>query len=170
MVRLLAALTVPAILITTFAPAAPVPKVEPVYYFPSTVGDEWVIQVDGKIETTSRVTAVDDRGKERIVTTAIVNSDGTTSPCDVICMSSSGVTILEACGFPINPPLRALKLPANLGVSWERVFPELRRDDPPIVLSGYSNSVTMGGTEEVVVPAGRFKAIRLNIVWTSEGG
>ena len=165
MARLLAASAVPAVMMA-MGTAAPVPKVKPVYYHPTTVGDEWVMLVDGKVETTTRVTAVEDRGGAKVVTTVFVRPDGTADTGDI---SADGVTVSSACGFPIDPPMTVLKLPAAPGVKWDMEFAERRRDDPPILLCGYSQTVTVAGTEEVVVPAGRYKAVRLDIVWKSDG-
>lgn len=161
MPRLLAALAVLALFLAA-ATAAPVPRglVTP-EYFPTKLGASWVIQVAAQepakpkrvSEHTEVVTAVEEKDGTKLVTVA--RDDG--RPVARYAVSPGGVARVRQDGFTFTPPLRLLRLPSRPGDEWEwdsAVTSPL----PPARLEGRCRAF---GPEWVEVPAGRFRAVRV---------
>ena len=123
MSRLLAFLPVPALLLAA-ATAATVPKSPATpEYFPTTVGDRWVVRVTvveqakpkRDSEHTEVVTAVEEKDGVKLVTVA---RDGG-RPVSRYAVSPGGVSRVSHDGFAFNPPLQLLRLPSRPGDEWE---------------------------------------------------
>jgi hypothetical protein len=139
----------------TAAPV-PVPKEEPLY-FPTRVGAEWVYDDDGyKYKFT--VTKVEKKDSATLVTVEVYQSDGkTTQHSYTVEVSKTGIRETLNFNRKVEPPTPLLKLPCAKGDKWESPFSldgEKRAD----------YAMTVGGVEEVKVPAGTFKAIRVDKV------
>jgi hypothetical protein len=147
------------------APAAPVPlhlmpKKEPLY-FPTRIGAESRSLIGGKDQGGyDRVTAVEEANGEARVT---INGDAKPPEGTDLIVSAKGLFIVRQGAETYDPPLTLLKLPHVKDAKWE------------------VDSVTKGGTrqhpkgkfvargyEDVEVPAGKFRAARVDATW--EGG
>jgi hypothetical protein len=141
------------------APAAPVPDAAkgPVLFFPTTKGTRWVYRLpNGSLErqeVTRVITGVEWVGKEARVTVSTLADDGRALPLHTLRVSADGVfTVAEPDGRRIDPPVPRLKSPLSPGAEWELAYGDtLLR-------------ATVGKAEEVVVPAGRYRAVRVGIV------
>ena len=127
-------------------------------YFPTKVGTKRVYHVPASGSTyaydyTDTVSKVEKRGTGFRVTTGREVAAGTlTTVTDV---SAKGVYLVEIAGKLHADPLPLLKLPAKAGDSWTAVL--------QIPAAGPATFIyTVGKVEEVEVPAGKFKAIRVD--------
>jgi len=127
---------------------APIPKgspKEPLYY-PVKPGTKWEYGVDRKT-----IKSVDIREGETILTFVWEDATDKNERTERLAISTKGVFRLEAHGEKIDPPLCLLKLPRVDGQKWESA----RAD------GGCTGSHAAFGPEDVTVPAGRYKAIRV---------
>ena len=170
MTRLLI-LTPTLTLLAALAPAAPVPKnTKPVLYFPTTVGAKAEYEHSGGTQTRT-VTAVEDKDGAKLVTVevdrAYVNGlrDRYTTTTRV---AADGVYHMSDSLAERDRPLLLLKLPHRDGASWEVESAVRLKGDALKVTDRYTCKAS--GPEEVRVPAGTFKAIRVEerngtVVW-----
>jgi len=147
------------------APAAPRAKDAPAVYFPTRVGDRWVYDDGKEKESVREVTAVQVGRDETIVT---VSEPGRKAVAERVAVSAAGVRRLEFNGFPLDGDW-LLKLPAKEGDKWEFDTPA-QQDERGRGLRGEKGTVTVGPTEEVEVPAGKFRSVRLEIAVTAING
>lgn len=136
--------------ITLGASGAPAPKgrAEPVY-FATNKGDRGVYRVTaGQIEsvTAEVVTVAKKEGTEVLVTIGL-EAEGKLTPYAKKRVSAKGIFLLSTSGGRYDPPPCLLKLPAKPGESW------CHRDQ---------SKMTLVGEEGVEVPAGTFKALRVD--------
>jgi len=151
------------------APAAPIPEElkAPVLYFPTKVGARWTYvwsspaKRTGGEEVVEAVTAVEE-GKEgtKVVTVSRVPRPGYPRPVRWYEVSARGVYL--ACE-PDSPhealfrvPRWVLKLPHRPGQTW---------DDGA---AGRPTRMSAHGPEEVEVPAGRFRVLRVEYLWPGD--
>jgi hypothetical protein len=134
------------------ASAAPVPKHlmpkdEPLL-FPTKVGARHVSIWNGRdlVEEVSKVTPVEG-GFE--VETETVSDDGTRKHCQTVVASKRGVLWTHYEGKKLDPACWAVKLPHAEGNSWQANW------------GGQVRTLTTTGWEEIEVPAGKFRAIRV---------
>ncbi|MDY3553671.1 hypothetical protein R5W24_002776 [Gemmata sp. JC717] len=131
--------------------AAPVPPAaqKPVRYYPTTVGAKWVYEWGGA-DRIEEVTAVDEKDGQAVVTVGVLVDKKFTPYCKVL-VSDRGLFFgtggLEEKTFPNA----LLKLPAKPGSRWDW---EVREVGRKVVC-------TVGPTEDVEVPAGKFRAVRV---------
>jgi hypothetical protein len=130
----------------------------PAHYFPTPVGDTRVLESDvgnGNIEVVETVTAVEENDGRLIVTTrsALGEEAGPEHQWEV---SDRGVVELVHSGFPLRSPVCRLRLPAKPRETWST---EDQPSGERTTLCGVS--FTTGSEEVIVVPAGRFRAIRV---------
>lgn len=145
--------------IVALAPATPVPQhlmKQPVYYFPTKVGAKLTYgEPESEIERVVIVTAVADRGGAKIVSVGRVAHDESVTPHMTMAVTGGGLYRLE-CGIQkFDPPEVWLKLPAKRDLSWE--YPTGNPDISPRPLM--FNTIT--GEEDVSVPAGTFRCVRV---------
>ena len=139
----------------SLAESAPRPKEgdKPLLYLPTTVGDQRVLQVDSKggqvIEWVKRV----EKKGEMTVVYFGREQDG--PALYAYGASPDGVFRISNGSFIYDPPYRLLKLPAKEGEKWESVSPAMGGAPK------YVFKFTSGTEEEVEIPAGKFKAIRV---------
>lgn len=146
--------------------AAPAPKEKkdkPVLYYATKVGDKLVYDVTSGVggknsERTMTVTEVEEKDGVYTVTMKQGENGGSGEKARV---TADSLTMLQD-GAAFNSPVILFKLPAKKGDSW--VSPP---DGKAAVAITFKS--TFGGEEEVEVPAGKFKAIRLDLT-VSAGG
>jgi hypothetical protein len=143
--------------------AAPAPKeAPPILYYPVRVGDESVMAVVGDRgavggETSPwRVTESTTADGVTTVTVADVMPDGQLGHTHKLQVSGKGVCVVERSGKKVDPPVWSLKLPARPGDSWE--VPQEQAKGKLIVLTK-----RVAGEEEIETPAGKFRAIRVDV-------
>ncbi|HEX3151677.1 MAG TPA: hypothetical protein VHR66_26635 [Gemmataceae bacterium] len=138
------------------ASAAPKPKDDgkPVLYFPSRVGTKWVYD-EGR-ETSFEVSAVEIKADVTIVTVDAIRPKGK-SLHEKVSVSAKGVERIQFSNYePFSYWL--LKLPAKVGDSWD--FDVAKQS----TLRGEKGTKTIGETELIEVPAGKFRAICVETV------
>jgi hypothetical protein len=143
--------------VTGLAAAQP-KKDEPVLYYPTREGDKRVYETkgaDGKTrEMTQVVTKIEK--KDGIVRVSLgFDLDGETYPYEEVEVSEKGVVRLVFARRKLDPPSPMLQLPAKPGDKWE-YQPRAARGEFP------KTKTTVGKEEDVEVPAGKFKAIRID--------
>ncbi|AMV27524.1 hypothetical protein VT84_24195 [Gemmata sp. SH-PL17] len=166
MMRLIVALFASGALIG-LAPAAPVPKhlmpKEPLYYSVQK-GTRWVY-TDNGMDCEFEATDVKPLARDGWTVTVECVRDGAKSPYQKIEVSPRGLVVIEARGISAENPLCLLQRPAEPNAEWS-----YRRDNPGATYSRGAMMVT--GTEDVKVPAGVFRAVRVvhevTVVWNDK--
>ena len=160
MLRRLAVLFVLAVSVLTGCSA---PRTEAggrsVVYTPTTVGDKWVMVEEGgpaALEETHEVTAVESKDGAIFVTETVKRRRAETVVLRRV--SDTGEYLLQEGKTLYDPPIRVLPAPIKEGNRWHW-------EKPGIVKWTY----TAGKEEEVEVPAGKFKALRIEGEGQSEG-
>jgi hypothetical protein len=153
--------TVPAVLLIWGPISQSAPQLRPTSsgYFPTTVGDKRVLELptpDGKVERVEVVVAAKEKGGGVIVTTRPECVDSV-FPENQFEVSNHGIAALVIGGTPLRNPVFHLRLPAKAGETW--VAEEQVVGD--VVFS--RQTFTTGPEEEVEVPAGKFRAIRVDV-------
>lgn len=157
--RLLPVLLAP-LLFALSAPAAPVPKHlmkdrKPAYYFPTTVGAKW--EYDSR---TVSVAAVDDSKDVRgakVVTVCDASPNGRGAIDEVMEVSETGLRRIGFGGDPFDVPLPMLQGPFEVGTKWE------------IKTKGAEGIGEITAFEVIEVPAGKFEAVRVDLVQKKQG-
>jgi hypothetical protein len=130
-------------------------------YFPTEVGAKWVYDESGQ-ERVRVVTQVDVKDDQTLIT--IQELTGNTSfPYLKYSVSPKGVYLLESSTFKIEP-VCVLRFPIKEGDTWPVQY------EPQKGLRGSTQKVTVGKFEDVEVPAGKFKAIRVEVEVTAHAG
>jgi hypothetical protein len=122
-------------------------------YHPTTVGAKWVYQTTyarGSISIRTYVaTQVENRNGAKLVSVGRVKKNGDVAPHAMTRVAPEGLySLVDLPGKP-NAPLLYLKLPHKDGNTWNGYA------------EGGEPALTAYGPEEVKVPAGIFKAIRV---------
>ena len=151
--------------LTGVAFPAPGPKEPPAIpdYYPTTVGTRLVYDLDnGDSEMTLRVVGVERKDSEKTIT---VEERGATRwlPFERISISEKGLCAVEYSG-QASEPWYLLKFPIKAGDKWDVEWSQKPG------LDGKKGTVTVIGEEEVTVPAGKFKAVKVERVYTEENG
>jgi hypothetical protein len=159
MFRSVAALIV-SVALGPVSPAAPrLKEAKPAHYFPVGIGDKRVLEFDtpkGKEELAEVVTAVTEHGGGLLVTTRIECHGGAGSDHQFE-VSDRGVTRVVAYGLPFRTPVCHLRLPFKPGETWDT-------DDQLVGQVVYCRAkFTAEAEEEVEVPAGKFRAVRVRV-------
>lgn len=156
-----------AIFLSVVEPAPPT-KVPPkeARYFPTTVGTRWVYDVRSgieKVQVERVITKVEEKDGAHIVT-VVQEYKGETEPVGKFIVSAKGLQQVEYGGKTIaDPPDLLLKLPAKPGDIWEP--PAGKKVEPREPKLTY----TLTAIEEVEVPAGKFRAVRVDSVLEETG-
>ncbi|QEL19820.1 hypothetical protein [Limnoglobus roseus] len=132
--------------------AAPVPKAAPDYY-PVGKGDRWEYLINGKPYVLT-VAAVEEGTDGRLAT---IVHEGTTKNTVVRKdrVTAAGVFTVENYGAAVATPHQLLKFPLTAKATWKYEVPG--GDGNPVEAFTY----TAGGVEDVEVPAGTFRAVRV---------
>lgn len=141
------------------AGSAPKPKGDdkPVLYVPTAVGDKRVLELTRNgvsSETTEWVTVVETKGGMTIVSLSREEGGPTMYQYGA---SADGVFRVSSGKLFYDPPTRLLKLPPKEGETWE-VEARATAANPSRKVK-----YTTGEVEEVEVPAGKFKAVRVEM-------
>ena len=142
------------------ADSAPRPKAEdkPVPFVPTTPGDAWVV-VSPKGVARSWVVAESERKEGALlVTTAEVGADGKHTRTVTYEVTEATVCRVAEDGKPLPAPDCLLKLPPKPGANWEQ--PMFAPDGTRLAETAVRKVV---GEEEVETPAGKFKAVRVDM-------
>ncbi len=128
--------------------AAPAVKPTAVYYHPTKVGDKRLYEFrtgDTATDLTDEVTQVEIKDGRFLVTTSRGAAGSTVE------VSADGLVQRTLGDKPLVPPAPMLRLPVKAGDawSWEGSIP------------GLKTTFTMVGLEDVEVPAGKFRAVRV---------
>jgi hypothetical protein len=147
------------------AGSAPKPKDDEkaALYLPTTVGEKRVLETTrngATSEVTEWVTAVGTKGGMTVVSFAREEGGPTMYQYGA---SADGVFRVSSGKLVYDPPHRLLKLPAKEGETWE-VEARATAANPSRKVK-----YTTGKEEEVEVPAGKFKAVRVEIEDTING-
>jgi hypothetical protein len=147
-----------ALALATSAAAAPGPKARPHYYFPTTPGDKLVYALrddDKHTEITETVEKAEAKDGGIIVTMK------RTPPSDQtrkVLVTETSVQVLSENGKDHDPPITLLKLPATTGDGWDSTPKAVKLG----TVTGHKSRVK--GEEEIAVPAGKFRAIKVDSV------
>jgi len=140
--------------------AVPRPKGGETVFFPTKVGDTSVYEVTtgggGASERTTVVKRVEEIDGGWAVS---VESGPRKARYDV---TEKGVHMSHGEGRDVTPPMPMLKLPAADTPAWEY---QTKDGDGKAIRLGFKVS----GEEEVMVPAGTFKAVRVEVTRTAGG-
>lgn len=153
------ALTWALALFLPVATSAPKPKGDDkaVLYLPTAVGEKRVLESTrngAASEVTEWVTAVETKGGMTIVSFAREEGGPTAFQYGA---SADGMFRVSSGELVYDPPYQLLKLPAKEGETWE-VVPQAPPGETALTFK-----YTTGKEEEVDVPAGKFKAIRVEM-------
>jgi len=145
-------------LVTFNAPAAPTLKGKETYYFPTTEGDKRVYETregDRVRESSNVVMKVEKKDGTMIVSVGR-EVKGELRVVEKVEVSEKGVTHLRSGPFLLKTPRPDVKLPVKPGEQWSY---ESDSGDGPV---GTKTTYTVGKEEEIEVPAGKFKAVRVD--------
>ena len=141
-------LVLPLAIVAAPVPTHIMPKDDPVCY-PLRVGDRTVFQA-GENENVSTVTKVEKVESGFQVTSEVLDGVRKTSYLQIAIVSVRGVSVIEYAGQKIDPPVWWLQLPHKHKNEWKGAWP-----------NGYSMAFESIGWEQVEVPAGKYRAIRV---------
>jgi hypothetical protein len=132
--------------------AAPVPKgaQDPVLYFPTKVGSKWVYQW-GKEERVETITATEKSGSDTVVTLGVMVENKPVPYCKLL-VSNKGLFFGTGGLQEKTFPHCLLKIPSAKGEKWDWMVTEVNR----------KATRTAFEEEEVDVPAGKFRTIRVD--------
>jgi hypothetical protein len=153
------------LLLAHYVIAAPAPKDKEVFYFPTHVGDKLVYEISSAermTERTDTVLAVEVKSGAFIVSIASSTTSGT-RPAIKTRVSAQGMFSIFDGRQDIDPPTPLLKLPAKAGDTWEVKSTENKLGS----VTGHTSKVI--GEEDVQVPAGKFKTIRVDSIYSLSG-
>jgi hypothetical protein len=143
--------------LAALASAAPVPRQAPrppAFYFPTKIGAT-LVYVESGTEWAMVVTDVAERGRTKLVTVGRIGRDERVTPLFVMSVTADGLARVERTGQALDVPETWLRLPAKTGDGWDYVTGEPDIHPRPVV------SHTLVGTEDVTVPAGTFRCVRV---------
>jgi hypothetical protein len=151
-----------AMMVSGLALAAPAPKGKPApLYFATGVGDTWVyeLRIPGSAaEMTEAITAAGEKDGAVVVTVSRTYR-GETAEFMRAAVSDRGVRRLSVGGRDLPADRWLVKVPARAGDTWT-----VELDNPPPGRPPLKMAYTVRGEEEVEVPAGKFKAVRVDAV------
>lgn len=150
------------LVLTAVAPLGSAPRLKDAPggdYFPTTVGDRWEIEMryaDRTDEYTEVVTAVEKKDGVRLVSVGREVNGKVGPQLSQVRVTDKGVFRVSLQGSVYDEPYCILKLPLKAGDSWTA---------EPVAGGGASSSTLkykVGKEEVVEVPAGKFRAVRID--------
>jgi len=149
------------------APAAPVPSgAEPRYFYPTRVGDRMVYKRDDNDEYTTTVAKVEKVEGAFHVTTNQILDDGTQRLDEQMEVSSKGLRLIRWTYRRTLPhPYWSLKVTPDADATWTSKW-AIFTNDGIDTFEDQENTVV--GWETVEVPAGKFRAVRVDRVGTHQ--
>jgi hypothetical protein len=159
-------------LLVAVAASAPVPKgAGPADYFPTKVGTRWVYEVSGDepAEVAEEVVSVEEKDGTRVVMLRVEHKSvdpATKTPVtaiwkDKVLVRKDGVFAVT--WWSAEPGLCLLRLPHARGNTWEERHPYLDTGDT------LKRTCSASDPEEVKVPAGAYKAVRVETTHSVAG-
>jgi len=133
-------------------------------YYPLKVGTKWEYQLDvgkgQKFTVVYQIAKVENvNGKPQAVMEQLVN--GEVQATEHVGVEPGGVFKYRFKEVEVSPPVCLLKYPVKEGLSWET---ETKIGGKQLTVSGRE-----GGTEEIQVPAGKYRAISAKIDTAVDG-
>jgi hypothetical protein len=126
-------------------------------YFPTVVGERWVLSITGgdkqRVTNFEEVLAAAENGGVTTITVARLNPDGTGRDEYTVEASAAGECVVAAGERKYDRPTWLVMTPTKPGTQWEVTA----RDGTAIVYA-------VVGEETVETPAGTFKAVRVDNV------
>ena len=159
--RVLAVAPIMVVSLAFCTDAAPVPKhllKPPVYLFPTTIGTKWDYFDDAR-EWTETVTEVADKYEQKVVHLERRIKGLKTVTSMTVAVTENWVYRLSVGDQKDQPPYCWLKLPASSGAFWMYTWPNGREERNTIL-----------DEEEIEVPAGRFKSVRVQSSYNDPSG
>ena len=139
-------------------------------YFPTKVGTTWVYRYSSGGKQALTVTNVEDKDGGKVVTVHEVNKDRSTQYHKTMKSSVLGLHLTDDKFRDFFPPLWELKLPVTHGEPW--TVATVMKPKGEQVTFEQLWTFTAYGPEQVSVPAGTFKAIRVvreaKVLWPEE--
>lgn len=138
--------------------AAPLPEDadRPAYFHPTAVGTRWVYhckRIIGSEDDTEVITAVKWRGREAYVSIA-GDRNRKLTPFRTMWVKADGVYCVDyGDGKKFDWPRCHIRTPLRPGTAWEACWPEAKW------------LWTARAVEEVVIPAGKFRAVRVEVLF-----
>jgi hypothetical protein len=139
-------------------------------YFPTTVGDTWVTQIaDSPTDlNTETVTDVREADNAKVITVAAVLKGGRPDIREEITVSDKGVFRRAVNVFDNRvkgDPVCLLQLPVKMGAKWD-----IHVRAVPGFLNERKGTSTVVAEEEVSVPIGKLKAVRVETEYSDNDG
>jgi hypothetical protein len=134
-------------------------------YFPTTVGDRWVTEMrypSGTSEYTEVVTAVEKKDGGRVVTVGREANGKLLPQTSDVRVTDTGLFRVSLLGTVYDEPYCILKLPLKPGESWTAQV----KSDGTVTSTFKYRAIK---EEAVEVPAGKFKAFRIEVDTDSQG-
>jgi hypothetical protein len=150
------------VIVAPLAATAPVPRdaQKPrIDYFPTQVGSKWVYKntENPDWERTNVITSADEKNGAMIIRVGTQAEDGTVEHRETWKLSPSGLFQCHESREDEEAPTRYLKFPIQVGDKWDCRC-----------TGGTMGVATCMGCEEVEVPAGRFKAVKVVARWKTQ--
>jgi hypothetical protein len=151
-----------ALALASAAVAAPGTKTRPVFYFPTAPGDKLVYarpDDDKHTEVTETVEKAEAKDGGVLVTMRRAPGGQTRK----VLVTETSVQVLSESGKDCDPPITLLKVPAKPGDEWDSTPKAAKLG----TVTGHKSKVL--GEDEIEVPAGTYKAIRVDSVISLSG-
>ncbi|HJZ94847.1 MAG TPA: hypothetical protein VKE40_28530 [Gemmataceae bacterium] len=130
-------------------------KAEATAYIPAKPGARWEFQTP-RASIVEVIKSVDKKDGATIISIGTDDGEGKIVVTERLEITGKGIFRIESRGDKLDPPLCLLKLPHSDGQTWESA-------DASGDCKGKHKAF---GPEEVVVPAGKYKAIRVESEYT----
>lgn len=135
------------------APGAPVPTEQPVFYYPTAIGTV-LVYAHGEAEFDRVVTAVEDGKDGAKLVTVAQTTPSRVDKLETVSVPAAGLTVVRHRGKALDPPYDLIRPRAKPGDAWPVALPLFPKN---------RFTATLSGPEEVAVPAGRFRAVRVDL-------
>jgi hypothetical protein len=119
-------------------------------YYPIKSGTKWTYRTGGKTFVV-KIESVETKNGATVINIVTEEANGISNSYEKLLLSEKGVFRISSLGEKVEPPMCLLKLPAKPGMEWEA-------DAGGLVVK---ETHKLFGPEEIEVPAGKYKAIRV---------
>ena len=139
-------------------PAADPPVVKQADYYPLRVGNKWKFQMEVNgvnVAGSYEVAKIDQINGQALARIEVTLNGKATPTTEHLAISDKGIFRHRVNGMEMTPPVCLLKYPVKLGETWTGKTKSAGEE--------LDYTCRVGKWENVEVPAGKFKAITLNI-------